>query len=190
MSPKSPRPKIELDRNLGTDPYQTEERKLRNNYQNTVAEDMDEFGKVGAEISHIQSQMHSEDDSAESISERGLKMENHEKCWLHHWTCIVVEIVNHLECQLYRGNLLQWYRREDQVQSVLKLITREEKASSKIHLKSHERLGNPMQCFHQGATNLETSSRVLFSNTLIRQIWEDLFLKLIKIICPIRQDLT
>ena len=38
------------------------------------------------------------------------------------------------------------------------------------YLKSHERLGNRMQCFHQGATNRETSSKVLCSNMLTRQM--------------------
>ena len=52
-------------------------------------------------------------------------------------------------------------------------------------------MGNQMQCFHQGAQIWETTmSRVLFLNTLTRQIWEDLFLKAIKIICSVRQNLT
>ena len=54
------------------------------------------------------------------------------------------------------------------MRKVLKLISPEEKALSQIHLKSHERLGNWMQCFRQGATKRETSSRVLFSSMLIR----------------------
>ena len=53
--------RIELDRNLGTDPYQTQERI------------MDEFGKVGVEMSYIQSQMHSDYDSAESIADSDLE---------------------------------------------------------------------------------------------------------------------
>ena len=46
---------IELDRNLGTDPCQTQERITGENYQNPTAEDMDEFGKVGVEMSYVQS---------------------------------------------------------------------------------------------------------------------------------------
>ena len=61
--------RIELDRNLGTDPYQRQERVVRN----SIAEDMDEFGKVGAEMSCIQSQMHSDYDSAESIADSDLE---------------------------------------------------------------------------------------------------------------------
>ena len=81
---------------------------MRNSYQNPIAEDMDEFGKVGAEMSYIQSQMHSDYDSAERIADSDtLKMENYEKCWLHHCLCRIEVIVNHLEHQLLRGNLLQ-----------------------------------------------------------------------------------
>ena len=45
--------RIELDRNLGTDPYQILERILGDHYQNPVTEDMEEFGKVGAEMSYL-----------------------------------------------------------------------------------------------------------------------------------------
>ena len=61
--------RIELDRNLGTDPYQRQLRFMRN----SIAEDMDEFGKVGAEMSFLQSQMHSDYDSAESIADSDLE---------------------------------------------------------------------------------------------------------------------
>ena len=47
---------------------------------------------------------------------------------------------------------------------------RERESLIQIHLKRHERLGNRMHCFHQGAPNRETNSRVLSSSTLIRQI--------------------
>ena len=50
--------RIELDRNLGTDPYQIHERLVRS----SLTEDMDEFGKVGADGSYFQSQMHSDYD--------------------------------------------------------------------------------------------------------------------------------
>ena len=144
--------RIELDRHLGTDPYQIQERFMRNNYQNPIAEDLDEFGEVGAEMSHLQSQMHSArqeywDRSVSNTREmtikilsqrirrrleilmstcltshqaytlttiqrkalqtRILKMENYEKCWLHHCIDNIEKVVNHLEHQLHRGNLLQ-----------------------------------------------------------------------------------
>ena len=38
--------RIELGRNLGTDPYQIQERIMRN----SITEDVDEFGKVGADV--------------------------------------------------------------------------------------------------------------------------------------------
>ena len=63
----------ELDRNLGTDPCQIQERFMRNNYQNPTAEGMDEFGKVGADVSYFRSQMHSENDSAKSIADSDLE---------------------------------------------------------------------------------------------------------------------
>ena len=65
--------RIELDRNLGTDPYQTQQRILGENFLNPIAEDVDEFGKVGVEMSCIQSQMHSDYDSAESIADSDLE---------------------------------------------------------------------------------------------------------------------
>ena len=63
--------KNELDRNLGTDPYQIQETVMRSNFPNPITEDVDEFGRVGAKMSYIQSQMHSDFDSAESIADLG-----------------------------------------------------------------------------------------------------------------------
>ena len=42
---------------------------MRNNHQNPIVEDVDGFGKVGIEMSHFQSQMHSDYDSAESTAD-------------------------------------------------------------------------------------------------------------------------
>ena len=64
--------RIEPNRNLGTDPYQVHERFMRNNNQNIIAEDMEGFGKVGAEMSYIQSQVRSDYDSAKSIADSDL----------------------------------------------------------------------------------------------------------------------
>ena len=61
--------RIELDRNLGTDPCQIQERCMRN----IIIEDVHEFGKVGAEMSFLQSQMHSDNDSVESIADSDLE---------------------------------------------------------------------------------------------------------------------
>ena len=61
--------RIELDRNLGTDLYQIQERLMRN----SLTGDMEEFGKLGADTSHLQSQMHFDYDSAESIADSDLE---------------------------------------------------------------------------------------------------------------------
>ena len=106
ISPEDLEPRrIELDRNLGTDPYQIHERLVRS----SLSEDMDELGKVGAEMSYLQSQMHSDYDSAESIADSDLEDEKYQKCWLHHSICKVEKTVNILECQSHRGNLLHCF---------------------------------------------------------------------------------
>ena len=46
---------------------------LGDNYQNPSAEHMEELGKVGVETSHLQSQMHSDYDAAESIADSDLE---------------------------------------------------------------------------------------------------------------------
>ena len=60
--------RIELGRNLGTDPFQIQERTMRN----SITEDVDEFGKVGAETSYLRSQLHSDYDAAQSIADSDL----------------------------------------------------------------------------------------------------------------------
>ena len=67
------RRRIELERNLGTDPYQEQERLMRSDFQNPITEDMDELGKVGAEMFYNQSKMHSDYGSAESIADSDLE---------------------------------------------------------------------------------------------------------------------
>ena len=61
--------RIELGRNLGKDPYQIQDRFLRK----SLIDDMDEFGKVGADTSYLQPQMHSCCDSAESNADSDLE---------------------------------------------------------------------------------------------------------------------
>ena len=76
--------------------------------RNSITEDVDELGKVGAETSFLQSQMHSDHDSAESIADSDLEDgESRKNC---------------------TGETCCNDPGEEQVQSVLKLITREEKA--------------------------------------------------------------
>ena len=77
--------RIEIDRNLEVehqDPSQ--ERIMGDDVQNPITEDMDEFGKIGVKsLSYIQSQIHSDHDSAESIAKSDLKMDNYGERWLH-----------------------------------------------------------------------------------------------------------
>ena len=53
-------------------------------------------------MSYIQSQMHSDYDSTESIADSDLEDGELKKCWLHHCVCEVKKTVNHLKCQLHR----------------------------------------------------------------------------------------
>ena len=46
---------------------------MGDNYQNPITEEMDEFGKVGVEMSYIQSKTHSDCDSAESTADTDLE---------------------------------------------------------------------------------------------------------------------
>ena len=57
------------------------------------------------------------------------------------------------------------------------------------HLKYQLHQGNLLHCFHLEVKNRDINSRVLFSNTVTSFIWEDLFLKAIKIICSVKQSL-
>ena len=50
--------------------------------------------------------------------------------------------------------------------------------------------GNLLHCSHLDARNREINSRVLFSKTLTGQILEDLFLKAIRIVCSVKQNLN
>ena len=63
MGPK----RIELDRNLGIEHQdQTRDRIMGDDYQSPITEDMDEFEKIGVKV---QSPVHSDYDSAESIAD-------------------------------------------------------------------------------------------------------------------------
>ena len=108
--------RIELDRNLGTDPNQIQQSFVRN----SVTEDVDEFGKVGAETSCLQSQMHSDYDSAESSADSYL-----EDGGLRKMLASPLYLQSREECEFsrsHRGNLLHCYRKVEQVHSALKLI--------------------------------------------------------------------
>ena len=153
---------------------------MRSDFQNPIAEDMDEFGKVGAEMSYIQSQMHSVYDSAESIADSDLLEDG--------------ELRKMLASPLYmqdRGDCKS--SRIPTASGKPAAMILERGASAKRTQADHSRreslmsrstqearaYGKADAMFHQGAKNPETISRVLSSNTLIRQICEDLLLKAI-----------
>ena len=97
IEPEDLEPKrIELHRNLGTDPYQIQDRFMGSNYQNLIAEEKDEFEKVGAEMSCIQSLMHPDYDSADSIADSDLEDGELRKMLASHCIYRVEVIVNHL----------------------------------------------------------------------------------------------
>ena len=177
--------RIELGRNLGTDPYQIQERFLRN----AMTEDMGEFRKVGAETSYLQSQMHSDKDSAESIADPDLE---------------VGELRKMMASPLYkqeRGDgessrkpiapgkfvVLIQERGLSAKRTQADHSRRESLTSSYLRNREHRR--NLLHCSQLEAKNREINSRVLFSSTLTREIWEDLFFKAMKIICSIKQNL-
>ena len=63
---------IELDRNIVTDPYQIPERILGDDSQNPITEDMEETGHFDVDRPYVQSRIHSDYDSAESIADSDL----------------------------------------------------------------------------------------------------------------------
>ena len=73
---------------------------------------MDEFGKV----------CHSDYDSAEIIADSDVEDGELRKMFAAPLYMQKSRRLNHLEYQLYQGNLLHCYSSEEQVESVLKLI--------------------------------------------------------------------
>ena len=102
------------------------------------------------------------------------------KCWLHHCIRRVEKTVNPLECQSHRGNLLHCHRREEQLQSVLKLI--QEKRLDVKFVSGTECTRKPAAMFSLGneEPGNQTKSSV-FKNADPSNL-EDLFLKAVKII--------
>ena len=129
--------RIELDRNLGTDPVSNAERIMRENYQNPIAEDMDEFGKVGVEMSYISHRCIPITTQRRALQTRILKMENSEKCWLHRFRYRDEGIMNLFENQQLQGNLKQsMYRSEKQMHNEHKLSLKTRKLDDKFFSRS------------------------------------------------------
>ena len=179
--------RTELDRNLGSDLHQTLERI----YERWLSKSCHwRYGRIWT--SWCRDALHPIKDTLRLLKTRILKMENYEnagfttvytrarrKYWFFSKTHGFGETRS-------RGNTEE----TGQVHNVLKLITQEEKAWCHVPLKTRERQGDLMQYFRQRAMNGDSSSRLIFSSMLIRQNWEDLFWRAIKIICSVRQDLN
>ena len=80
---------------------------LGDHYQKPFTEDTDEFGQVGVENSYVQSQIHSDYDSAESTEDSDLEDGELRKMLPHRCICKVEKTVNHLEKLQHQGNLKQ-----------------------------------------------------------------------------------
>ena len=147
---------------------------------------MDEFEKVGAEMSYFPSQEHSDYDSAKSIADSDL-----EGGELRKMSASPLYVQNREDCESSRmpiapGKLAALLHERgasakrtqaDSRKSLMSSSSQEKRASGKL---------TAMFFFYQEMKNREINSRVLFSKTLIRQIWEDLFLKVTKVICSVR----
>ena len=127
--------RIELDRNLGTDPYQRQERFMTN--------------------------FVTEDGELRKMLASPLFLQNREDCESSRTPIAVVKPAALLQERGASGKRAP----VDSSKSLMSTSSQEE------------------------AKNQKTNSRVLFSKTQIRQIWEDIFLKGTKIICSVRQDL-
>ena len=148
---------------------------------------MDEFGKLGAETSDLQSQMHSDNDSAESIADSEL-----EDGELRKMLASPLYGRNPKDCKTSRKPIAP---------GKLAAMTQEKGASTKRTQADHSRRETLTSSSSQepGATwklaamlsgNEEPGNQKqeFFPKKLI--IWEDLFLKAIKIMCLVRQDLN
>ena len=101
---EDPEPRIiDLDRNLGTDPYQTQERNLGENYQNPIAEDKVNLEKLVLRCPTSSHRCIPIMTQRKALQSRILKMENYEKCWLHRCTCRSERIMNILEDKQLQG---------------------------------------------------------------------------------------
>ena len=163
-----------------TDPYQTQERIMGNNYQNPISENMGEFGKVGVEMSYVQSQIHSDYDSAESIADSYLEDG---------------ELRKISTSPSYRRRWDSESSRKSKLQGNLGSVTIQKRGASAQRADHSRReslmwssFQEPTACgkrdamFSAKSKEQGESVREFNFNSLTHQIWEDLFLKTIKII--------
>ena len=178
--------RIELGRNLGTDPYLNTGKIYEKLYHWRYGR----IWKNGAEMSYLQSQMHSDYDSGESIADSDLEGGEQRKM-----LASPLYMQSREDCEPSRMPIAQ---------KKLAALSQERGASAKRTQADRSRRESlmssssqepsapekPAAMFSSGNENLEINSRVPFSKTLTRQIWEDLFLEVIKIIYSVRQEMN
>ena len=149
IEPEDLKPRrIELDRNLGTDPYQSEEGFMRNFWKSWCRNVLPPV----------------------TYAFRFWLSGEHCRLGSSRW-----KTANHLECQLHRGNLMHCYMSEEQVQIVLKLDVK---------------VVSGTECTGQTCCNVFMKKRRTRKLVLTRQMWEDLLLKEMNIICSVKQNLN
>ena len=134
---------------------------MRINHQNPIVEDKNEFGKVGAETSYLQSQMHTDCVSAESIADSDLEDgELRKKSWRHH--CIdKIEDCSPSRLPTAPGKPAAMI--QERGASVKRTQADYSRRESLMSCSSQEprATGKPAAMFHEEARNLEINSRVL-----------------------------
>ena len=149
---------------------------------------MDELGKVGADTSYLQAQMHSDYDSAESTADSDLEDGELRKMLASPLYMQSREDFDSSRMPIAPGKLAALSQERGASAKRTQADLRKGLMSSRLRNRVHR--GNLLHCFHLEAKNREIDSRVLFSKTLTRQIWEDLFFKAMKIICSVKQNLN
>ena len=134
---------------------------------------MDEVQKVGVEMPYVQSRIHSDCDSVESIADSDLEDEELRKM-------LASPLYVHGETGSKSANAQRIQADHSRRESLKSNSSQEPRTSGKpdaVFSSRSDELGNQFESF-------------IFLKMLIHQDWEDLFLNVVKIICSIRQDLN
>ena len=151
-------------------------KKIGEDHRAPITEEVQEFTEIRtagipdsklSETSYFQPKMHF-DDSVESTADSDLEDWESQKL-----------LTSHLYAQKAPGELHAIVMQEREGKCT------KHSSRSKGNFEVRKLRGNPMHCFH---LSRETWSVGLCSQTLIRGIQEELFLKVTRITCPIRQD--
>ena len=185
MSPKNLRPSREsthmLEIQINYMMYRKNlEKKITSSYHRRKWRNLEKLGRLVCPILNYQRRLPSNRWCISTIPWKALqilisRVKSYKRCWLHH--CMP---------RKRRG------KHDAMVVQEREVSAQYTQAERKERLRSHssegkKALGNPTHCFH---LSREIWSGVLCSETLIRQIWDDLFLKEIRITCSIRQAQT